>query len=119
MSKTITVQFLGVDSKDYEANIEYLNSLGMTFFNGFEDAYFNIEVNNEPKILNELSEAGIFKLRGGWSIIRMTSLGITLYISCPLGDSYVFIPAHQIIAIHTVDKSFLSKIQQQANKIRQ
>lgn len=116
MSETITAELLLVDSKNDETTVEYLNSIGMTFDSGLEDVYLNIEVVNEPKILNDLRNAGIFKIRGNWNITKMSHLEITLYISCPIGDSYAFIPAHQIISIHTVDKSFLDKIQQQAKK---
>ena len=48
--------------------------------------------------------------------MQMTSLGINLYISCPIGYSYAFISSHQIISIHTVDNNFLSKILQQSKK---
>ena len=89
----------------------------MTFHGGLEDVYLNIEVAYEPKVLTDLRSAGIFHIRGGWSIINMSSLGINLYIACPIGDSYAFIPAQQIISIHTVDKYFLDSIKQQAKKI--
>ncbi len=89
----------------------------MTFHSGLEDIYFNIEVANEPKVLSELRDAGIFEIRGGWSIINMSNLGINLYICCPMGDSYAFIPAHQIISIDTVNKSFVDSIRHQAKTV--
>jgi hypothetical protein len=116
MSKTITVQYFPLVAEDSKLTTKYLNSLGMTSVNGFEETYFHIEVSEEPEILNDLREAGIFELRGGWSIHRITAQGIVLYISCPIGDGYAFIPPHQIITIHTVNKSFLDAIKQQARK---
>lgn len=117
MSEIITAELVLVGSKNHEITVEYLNSIGMTFHNGLDDIYFNIEVANEPKALSDLRNAGIFKIRGGWSIMNMSHLGISLYISCPIGDSYAFIPTHQIISIHTVNKSFLDSIKQQSKKI--
>jgi hypothetical protein len=68
MSKTITVQYTPIDAEDSKVSVKYLNSLDITSVNGFEDTYFHLEINKEPEILNDLSEAGILKLRGGWSI---------------------------------------------------
>lgn len=116
MSKTIVVQYSHINIEDYEITENYLTSLGMTFNGGFEDTFFFIETHKEPEVLKNLGKAGIFELRGGWRIIRITPQGITLYIACPLGDAYTFIPSHQIIAIHTVDKSFISEIQQEVKK---
>lgn len=112
MSQTLTLQYSNIDTKDYKITEKYLNSLSMTFQNGFEDAYFQIEVVREPAILEKLRQAGIFDLRGGWHIILMADKGITLYIVCPLGDAYAFIPSNQIIAIHTVDQNFIAEIEE-------
>ncbi len=49
----------------WETTLEYLNTIGMTFHSSLEDIYFNIEVANEPKVLSELRDAGIFEIRGG------------------------------------------------------
>ena len=74
MSQTIVAPYLLINSEDSEATVDYLNSIEMTFADGLDNKYFHIEVSKEPEILNDLREAGIFKLRGGWSIINMNSL---------------------------------------------
>lgn len=98
MSETTTAELNLFDSKNHETTLKYLNFTGITFDSGLEDIYFNIEVAEEPKVLGDLRNAGIFQIRGAWSIINMSHLGINLYIACPIGDNYAFIPLHQIIS---------------------
>ena len=111
MSKTLSIQYFNFDTENYKATEKYLNSLGMTFYNGFKDSYFQIEVVQEPSILDNLRESGIYDLNRKLYIIRVTDKGITLYFVWDVGDNYVFIPSNQIITIHTVDKTFINKIE--------
>ncbi|MEL6930471.1 MAG: hypothetical protein AAFO95_17835, partial [Cyanobacteria bacterium J06600_6] len=75
MAETITAELNLFDSQNHETTLEYLNSIGMTFHSGLENIYLNIEVVTEPKVLSNLRDAGIFGIRGGWSIINISSLG--------------------------------------------
>ena len=86
--------------------------MGMPFASNVVDTLlFHVEIEETPRILLKLEQKGYLKSMKEWHILRISSEGIVLYIASPHGDGYIFIPRDRIISIHTIEREFFDKLQ--------
>lgn len=117
MGISLTCKLFLCREEDKKATLEYMDKIGIVCdrlrkeykFN--EDYLYEIEIKNEPSIINTLKLCGYFKKEKVLNIIKMTEQGITFYlVEQYMLDGYLFIPINNIIGIHTIYKNNIERL---------
>lgn len=112
MGISLTCRLFLCREEDEKATLEYMDKIGIMcdrlrkVYRLTEDYLYEIEIKNEPSVINTLKLCGYFKKEKVLNIMKMTEWGITFYlVEQYMLCGYLFVPMSNIIAIHTIYKS--------------
>ena len=103
MTKSFFAEIMVVDDDDILITGNYLKRIGINWSIDGHIKCLTLEMKHCPEVLLRLDTNGYFTERYPLLMTRIGEIGATLYLPAPnVGDDVIFIPQHNIVAIHTL-----------------